>query len=207
MEKGRQMDLLEFYRNFLISDDEELITRLATHSRVVTMDKGKVIFGPEAIAPSTIFLLDGVIKTYILSPDGTENSFAIYYKPGTAVCMTKDMINIPGIWCKALTPVKMIELVGPGPYELAEDYPDCYREIVRGLEPFYFGMMDKLRAVSTLTAKERYLWFMEKYAPVVDRISQLEIAMYLGIKPQSLSRIRSELAAEQGVTPPENFEA
>lgn len=197
LEKRRKTDLIEFYRNLLATDDEKLIIRLATHSRVVTVDKGDVIFSPEAIAPATVFLLDGVIKTYILSPDGSENTFAFYYKPGTPICMTKDMINDPGIWCKALTRTTLVELVGPGLYELVEDYPSLYQELFRGWWPFYFGMMDKLRAVTTLTAKERYLWFLDKYGPVVGRISQVEIAMYLGIKPQSLSRIRSEMAAEE----------
>ena len=47
-----------------------------------------------------------------------------------------------------------------------------------------------------LTAKERYLWFVDKYAPIVDLVPLVEIARFLGIKPQSLSRIRAELAEE-----------
>lgn len=201
MEQGRPLDLKEFYRKFLVSDDEKLIERMASHSRIIKKEKGDFIFRPEMDGPSTTFLLSGVAKTFILSPDGTENSFALYFQPGTAVCMTKDMINIPGIYYKALTPVTLIELVGPGPYELAEEYPDCYRELTRGWMPFYYGMMDKLRANTTLTAKDRYLWFLNKYAPIVDQISQVEIAAFLGIKPQSLSRIRNELASESEVTP------
>ena len=57
-------------------------------------------------------------------------------------------------------------------------------------------MMDKLRAGYTLSAKDRYLWFVKKYGPIVDIIPQNEIALYLGIKPQSLSRIRAELAGD-----------
>ena len=204
MNIGQPLDLREFYRKFLISDDEALIERMASHSRVVRKSKGDIIFRPEMDGPSTTFLLDGVMKTYILDQNGVENTFAIYYKPGTAVCMTKDMINIPGIWYKALTPVTLIELVGPGPYELAEEYPDCYRELTRGWMPFYYGIMDKLRATATLTAKERYLWFLNKYPDVVDRIPLVEVAAFLGIKPQSLSRIRKELAEEESSTPP-NF--
>lgn len=197
LEKGRQQDLLEFYRKHFDTNDEKLIARMATHSRVVTVDKGEILFRPEAIAPSTLFLLDGVIKTYVVSPDGTEVTYALFYKPGAAICLRKDMINIPGIWCKALTTTTYIDLVGAGPYELAEKYPDLYKELLRGFDPFYFVMLDKLRATYTLSAKERYLWFLDKYAPVVDKISQVEMAMFLGIKPQSLSRIKSELATEQ----------
>ena len=202
MKSEQQIDLLQFYQSlFNETDCDELVLRLASHSRIVTRKKGDIIFRPEATASVSTFLLDGVIKTYNLSPKGAENNLAFYYKPGTAVCLTKEMINIPAIWCKTLTPCTMVDLCGPGPYELAEDYPDLYRVILEGYKPFYFIMLDKICALSTLNAKERYLWFLDKYAPIVDKIPQVETAMYLGIKPLSLSRIRAELIKE-GFTPP-----
>lgn len=42
----------------------------------------------------------------------------------------------------------------------------------------------------TLTAQERYLNMMKNNPELIQRISQKHIASYLGITPQSLSRIR-----------------
>ncbi len=44
------------------------------------------------------------------------------------------------------------------------------------------------------SAEERYLNFINKYPKLVQRVPQNQIASYLGIKPQSLSRIRKELS-------------
>ncbi len=44
----------------------------------------------------------------------------------------------------------------------------------------------------TLSAKERYYKFMKEKPGLINRIPQYYIAAYLGIKPQSLSRIRKE---------------
>ena len=44
------------------------------------------------------------------------------------------------------------------------------------------------------TAKERYMEIQQQYASMLQRTPQKHIASYLGITPQSLSRIRSELA-------------
>lgn len=192
------LNLFDFYKHaFNETVSEELLNVLASHSRIVIKKKGEIVFRPEVASSYSAFLLDGVVKTYCLSPDGTENNYAFYYQPGTSICMEKDMINIPGVWCKTLSHCKLIELVGPGPYELAEVFPELYPEIDKWYRSFYFSMMDKLRALSTLTAKKRYLWFLEQYAPITDRLSQVEIAMFLGIKPQSLSRIRGELFEEE----------
>ena len=68
-------------------------------------------------------VLDGVIKTYILSPDGVENTLTYIFQPGTCVAMHEDMINVPKMWCKTVTPCTLIEM-SPGPYELAEERSD-----------------------------------------------------------------------------------
>lgn len=197
MNNTQSFDLYGFYRNILQSDNEELILSFVKYSRIVKVKKGEILFRPGNSGPSTVFLLDGVIKTFILSSDGTENTFAIYFKPGTGVAMTEEMINVPEIWCKTLTPCTLIEMIGQGPYELTKEFPELWEKLMYSWRPFYFGMMDKLRAGYTLTAKERYLWFVNKYGPLVDKISLNEISLFLGIAPQSLSRIKNELAAEQ----------
>ena len=203
MNNNQPFDLYEYYRRWFNGRvDDEIVSAFAKNSRVITKKKGEIIFQPGITCSSTHFLLDGVMKTYILSQDGTENTFAIYFMPGTGVAMTADMINIPGIYCKALTPCKLVSMPGTGPYDLAKEYPTLWGELLYRWQPFYYGMMDKLRAGYTMTAKERYLWFLNKYPDVVDKVSLAEVANFLGIAPQSLSRIRAELAEEQGVTPP-----
>lgn len=44
--------------------------------------------------------------------------------------------------------------------------------------------------LATLNAKQRYYKFMETHPDLLNRIAQYHIAAYLGIKPQSLSRLR-----------------
>ena len=193
---------IDFFRDFFMSDDEEMISAVASYCRIIHKKKGDILYGPGATEDSTIVLLDGVLRTYILSPDGTENTLTFWFKPGTFICVTKEMINIPEYWCAALTDCTLIEMVGTSVYKLAEDYPELWKEIMCGTLPFAIRILDKVRAGYTLTSKERYLWFLEKYGPIADKIPHAEIALFLGIQPQSLSRIRAELAEEQGVTPP-----
>tara|TARA_B100000795_G_C22499099_1_gene323263 strand:- start:66 stop:536 length:471 start_codon:yes stop_codon:yes gene_type:complete len=44
------------------------------------------------------------------------------------------------------------------------------------------------------TAKERYEFFLETYPELPNRVPQRMIASYLGITPESLSKIRGEIA-------------
>ena len=45
-------------------------------------------------------------------------------------------------------------------------------------------------ALATLNAKQRYYKFMKDHPDLINRVPQYYIAAYLGIKPQSLSRLR-----------------
>ena len=107
-----------------------MISAVASHCHIVTKEKGDTIWAPGATEDSTTILLDGVVKTFILSPDGTENTLTFWFKPGTFICPTKEMINIPEIWCVALTQCTLIEMVGTSPYKMAEDIPVLWKEIV-----------------------------------------------------------------------------
>ena len=44
------------------------------------------------------------------------------------------------------------------------------------------------------TAEERYLDFMDRYPNIFNRISNVQIASYLGVTPEFLSTIRKKLA-------------
>jgi hypothetical protein len=46
--------------------------------------------------------------------------------------------------------------------------------------------------LAMLSGKQRYYKFMQEKPHLINRIPQYYIAAYLGIKPQSLSRIRKE---------------
>ena len=79
-------------------------------------------------------------------------------------------------------------------------------DTISGLSPDFRKKNDKLlhnhvrhlnRRVALLlgaTAEERYLDFIKLYPDVMLRVPQRMVASYLGITPESLSRVRKELA-------------
>lgn len=62
-------------------------------------------------------------------------------------------------------------------------------------EKNYLCVLDRTLAMQTKTAKEKYLDFIHNYdKKIVQRVPQHQIASFLGIAPESLSRIRKEIA-------------
>jgi len=60
------------------------------------------------------------------------------------------------------------------------------------VENVFFNITEHNADLATLDAKERYYKFMREKPDLINRVPQYYIAAYLGITPQSLSRIRKE---------------
>lgn len=55
----------------------------------------------------------------------------------------------------------------------------------------YVNTLQRIANTYSLTAEERYIQLVESQPALIQRVPQYLIASYLGIKPQSLSRIRN----------------
>ena len=60
----------------------------------------------------------------------------------------------------------------------------------------YHTMLDEKSRMITNDATTRYLKFMERYKHMEERLPLKDIASYLGIRQQSLSRLRSKMDHE-----------
>ena len=61
------------------------------------------------------------------------------------------------------------------------------------VEQAFISTSEHASNLATLTAQQRYHWLVKQKPQLVQRIPQYYLAAYLGIKPQSLSRIRKNL--------------
>ncbi|OOQ61906.1 Crp/Fnr family transcriptional regulator [Mucilaginibacter pedocola] len=84
------------------------------------------------------------------------------------------------------------------------DLQRMYAELTEGeklgrvaIEDVFLSSMQQLKSFYKDSPAERYKQFLHSYAGLAQRIPQYYIASYVGIKPQSLSRIRKRLANEK----------
>lgn len=63
----------------------------------------------------------------------------------------------------------------------------------RIIEQRFIVMMNQLQSIYMHNPEQRYSHFVENYTDIAQRIPQYLIASYVGIKPQSLSRIRNRM--------------
>ena len=76
---------------------------------------------------------------------------------------------------------------------MTKKYPIFERYFRLGLQDAYIQTLNQIFNHHSLSAEERYLELIKNYPALLDDIPHYLIASYLGIRPQSLSRIRKKL--------------
>lgn len=62
------------------------------------------------------------------------------------------------------------------------------------LQKSYTALQNRLIDNLSKTADQRYLDYIAKYPHIIKRLSNIEIASYLGVSPASLSRIKTQIS-------------
>jgi CRP-like cAMP-binding protein len=74
-----------------------------------------------------------------------------------------------------------------------DQFPKIERFFRLLVQNAYVHLLQRVAQITSETAEERYLKLIESHPNIIQEVPQYYIASYLGIKPQSLSRIRKNL--------------
>ncbi|MER3318440.1 MAG: Crp/Fnr family transcriptional regulator [Allomuricauda sp.] len=140
------------------------------------------------------FITKGCLKVYTLDEEGTPHisMFAVedYWTGDMASFMTKEPSHY---FIKATEDSELLG-ISRANYEL------LFQEIPK-FERFYrilyqnslISYIKRSNQGISLTAEERYIEFKRKYLNIVNRITQKDLAAYIGITPEFMSKIISKV--------------
>jgi CRP-like cAMP-binding protein len=157
-----------------------------------TYKKGTVLLREGQFSNACYFILEGCIRSYLLK-EGEERTIEFY---------TEEQAVTPANYGKS-TPsnyyLECIEdtLVNVGNPTLEKETYQKYPQLeslsrVIG-EAVLTKQQESFTVFKTSTPEERYLHILKTRPDLLQRVSQHQIASYLGIKPESLSRIRKRI--------------
>jgi len=196
MLKFEDMDLLinKIKSYVLLSFEDEKVIR--TLFRKKALKKGEYLLDAGNVCRHVFFIETGLVRYYI-NVDGVEQT-TYFNKENEFVCNNMSFLTqIPShINIQALedSTVWMISY---------DDMQRFYKEVTTGerfgrlaQEQLFVSAANQIGSLYSNTPEERYRKFISDYPDVAQRIPQYYIASYVGIKPQSLSRIRKRISAK-----------
>jgi CRP-like cAMP-binding protein len=143
------------------------------------------------------FIAEGLIR-YCINDEGEDKTYG-FGMEGNFVCNYESFIpQVPSTKIiQALEDSTLLTIS----YEGLQRF---YKEITNGerfgrmvIEQVFIQTLGELSSFYTDSPELRYKKFLEQYPALQQRISQYYIASYVGVQPQSLSRIRKRMLGKR----------
>lgn len=81
--------------------------------------------------------------------------------------------------------------------ELIDEVPEIQRYFLTLMQNHIIALQGRINVVQSMSAEETYLKLLEVNPELINRASQQHIASYLGITPETLSRVRRQVAGRR----------
>ncbi len=160
------------------------------------LSKGELVLEQGRICNTINFVESGTLRAFHINKDGKESTimFAIMdWWITDMYCFLNQrpaLLNIEALEDSMVLQLKFAQL------------ESLYRDIPK-FERFFRILMqnayirEQLRVLNniSLTTEERYLEFIQKYPQIVQKVSQKQIASYLGVTPEFLSMVKRKKSA------------
>jgi len=144
-----------------------------------------------------LFVEQGIIQSFSLDSKGGEHILQFAPENWLMVDRSSMYFGEPSAYyIKAIEPSVVVYMKPQFLVEAAKLKPDVASFTEISLQRNIYFIQKRVNSLIAATARERYLEFMELYPDLLLRVPQWMIASYLGITPESLSRVRREIAKE-----------
>ena len=141
------------------------------------------------------YVLKGCLRTYELDEQGNEHVLQFSIEDWWVGDLYSFFTETPSrYYVDALEPTELALMDLASQELLYEKVPKFERYFRILIQNAFIASQRRVISAISRPAEERYLEFHKRYPTLEQRIPQHQIASYLGITPESLSRIRKQLS-------------
>jgi CRP-like cAMP-binding protein len=180
--------------NYIYLDTEEF-DELSSFLKIREIKKGQYLFHRGDIATYNSFVNKGCLKTSFTDSNGQEHIVQFATEGDWITDYDSYLNNTPSrLDLIAMEDSVLFQLDRPSLEKLIERIPK-FERFNRMVSEHQFNRLQRcLITLLSNNAEERYRDFIQKYPGLANRIPQHQIASFIGITPEYLSRIRWRLA-------------
>ena len=183
--------------NLNISKDVDLTTQeldlfdsLLTHKFV---KKKENILEKGQLCDFEAYIVKGCFKTFFLDNNNNEVILSFPVEDWWIGDMVSFHQFLPSkLYIEALEDSEILMINAKKKEEIYQKFPKFERVFRLKIHRHLIALQERLYFNYTLNAQERFDVFTSKYPHLLQRIPQLLIANYIGITPESLSRLRKQ---------------
>lgn len=162
--------------------------------QVKDLKKKELLLVEGQVCDTITFINKGVFRVFHII-EGVENTFQFFFSDSWYTDYESFLIGIPSREnFQALEECQVVQFKKQDLFKLYESHPVFERVGRVFAENAFLSVYNLYKMKTNEVPVERYLNLLKQRPEVVERIPQHYIASYLGITPESLSRIRGRIA-------------
>jgi CRP-like cAMP-binding protein len=177
----------------VISISRELEQEIGAISKIIRVSKGDELLGIGERCSRLYFIHQGLLRGYYFL-EGKEVTNWFAQEQEFATCFYAFIAGKPSFeYVQALEDGELIALDYSALQKLYTSFPETERIGRIITENYYIRLEERVLNLQFKTAKERYQKLLSSKPSLLQRATLGQIASYLGITQETLSRIRAEL--------------
>ncbi len=161
--------------------------------KIEHLEKGKYFHSADKTCKKIGIVKSGLLKSYVIDENGNEKIIEFYPENSFVSAFTSFITQKITDW--NIQTIENSEILVISKEFLSQLYKRNICWTLFGLKIFETQTLKKCSREKSLlinNASERYRIFREQYNNIENRLSLNQIARYLGIQPESFSRIRKD---------------
>ncbi|MTI33262.1 Crp/Fnr family transcriptional regulator [Xanthovirga aplysinae] len=184
--------------SFLTSNvdlDEKMLNELIANFKIKHFRKGEYLLQQGEVCTNYFFIETGLARLFGINRVGKEHIIQFAPEGWFVSDRESTFFKQPSSYfIQAIEDTKAFLLDEQFILKLSESNPAFVEFNNKLLHNHIRNMTKRVYQLLSATAEERYLAFTKTYPDILLRVPQIMVASYLGITPESLSRVRKDLA-------------
>lgn len=165
-----------------------------------TIGKGEFIFHEGDVCSAVYFTLQGCFRSFAIK-NGKEYTIFFHTENQTLGDYESFQKGTPASFsCQAIETSEII-IFDDRIMDVFENAPQGQRLLRLVAEDLAFFLRDKLLSLFLDTPEERYLKLLKNEPTLLQHLPQYYLASYLGIEPESLSRLKRRVYQQKKLNP------
>lgn len=178
----------------LKTEEKEMIASRASHRKI---KRRQLILQESFTCKHYSFVVKGCFRMYAIDEKGTEHNVQFAADGDWIADIGSFHAGKPSGFCiEAIEPSEILQIEQQDLYFLYTNIPKLDRIFKVIIENKFVELQNRVLQNISSTAQQRYLYFLEQYPHLANRLPNTQIASYLGITPEFLSKIRGDLSSK-----------
>jgi CRP-like cAMP-binding protein len=188
--------IVKHFSNYLSLNDSE-ISELESRLTEKRVKRRQFILQEGDVCKQYTFVVNGCFKMYKVDNKGQEHNLQFSIENGWIGDIGSFHSEKPSeLYIEALEQSTILQITKPDLILLYTNFPKFDRIFRVLIENAFVSLQKRVLQNISSTAEERYLDFLKNYPNLFNRISNVQIASFIGVTPEFLSKIRKNIASK-----------